>query len=226
MISEIQKREFDNFLEMLNRHNLLSYVIVIGSWAEILYAFGNLINNFTPSTRTLDLDFLVRNMRQPRQKVSLFSLADKEGYSVYSDYITGVSKFITPANLEIEFLINQKGSGEKQWLDTNLGVRAQTLRHFDVLLKNVIEISYEGMSVLAPAPEAYVAQKLIINNDRGGKAEKDLLAILNIWPYIKTDYLLQITKSTSKKEQKFIKETLTILSEESESISSFLKQIS
>lgn len=213
MNSLIQKKEFDTFLHLLDDNNLLKYVIVIGSWAEMVYFFGNVLRSpeYFPSTKTLDVDFLIKNMRTPREPISLIPLASSIGCSFESDYISGVTKFYTPENLEIEFLINQLGDGSLQSIKTNLGVTAQPLRHFDILLRNLIEVQYDGMPVLVPSPEAFVVHKLIIHHDRGKKKAKDAQAIVNLWPFLSQEKVRLIESTITKKERLRMQETLSSL---------------
>lgn len=43
----------------------MDYVILIGSWAEYVYKETGLLNNFIPNIKTLDLDFLLKNLKKP-----------------------------------------------------------------------------------------------------------------------------------------------------------------
>ena len=45
--------------------------MLIGSWAELLYERAGLIEGFEPSIKTMDIDFLVRNMRRPVPEVQV-----------------------------------------------------------------------------------------------------------------------------------------------------------
>ena len=60
---------------------MLQYVEVIGSWCEYLYAQSGYLANFDTSLRTLDVDFLIKNMRKTSEKVNLEGIATKNGYN-------------------------------------------------------------------------------------------------------------------------------------------------
>lgn len=88
-------------IKLFNDNNCLDDVVLIGSWAEYLYQQSGIIPTGTTSLRTLDIDFLVTN-----------------------------------------------------------------LRNLDILLYNIIPVSFFEMNVQVPIPEAYILYKIIINNER------------------------------------------------------------
>lgn len=137
-MDELRYRDFWKFIRLLSDNGLLSHVIVVGSWAEYVYAQGGVLSGFEANLRTLDIDFLVRNMRKPANPVSLTALARQAGYTVDVDSLCGTTKIFTPDFMEIEFLILQQGSGEKDTLKTNLGVNVQALRHMAILRDNTV----------------------------------------------------------------------------------------
>lgn len=85
-------------------------------------------------------------------------------------------------------------------MGTNLGVTAQTLRHPDILSRNPMGVHYQGMDVLAPIPEAYVAQKMVVNHERGAKSDKDAAAIANLWPHLDPDAFEGVRSSLTRRE--------------------------
>lgn len=115
-----QYKDFWKFIRLLNDNCLLEYVIVVGSWAEYLYAQSGILPGFTSNLRTLDVDFLVKNMRRPDRPVSIESLAREAGYTIDNDTLEGTTKIYTPDLMEIEFLIEQKGSGSESTIKTKL----------------------------------------------------------------------------------------------------------
>ena len=72
---------FWKFIKLLHENDLLQYVEVIGSWCEYLYAQSGYLANFDTSLRTLDVDFLIKNMRKTSEKVNLEGIATKNGYN-------------------------------------------------------------------------------------------------------------------------------------------------
>ena len=119
---------------------------------------------------------------------------------VDGDRLTGVTK-ISSNLLEIEFLIAKKGAGLETSLKTNLGVTAQALRHLDVMLNNTLEANILGFNISVPTPEAYTLHKIVINGERGKKAEKDIRAIENIFRYLDRDAFDNLKSRLTKKEQ-------------------------
>ena len=145
--------------------------------------------------------FLLKNLRRPYPPKNLVSLADEAGYIVERDYIDGTTKILDKAGLEIEFLIGKKGSGEEETMKTNLGVTAQALRHLDILSSNVIDVDFIGFEITVPSPEAYAVHKMVINDERKDKREKDRLAIINIYPFLDKAKISEVLDKLNKKER-------------------------
>ena len=200
-MTSIQQKEFMDFITLLDENGLLSHVVLVGSWAEYLYQHGNVLDGFISAAKTLDIDFLIRNQHRPTPMVDVVSLASKNGYTVDFDYMEGTTKLYTPQNLEIEFLIPQYGVGDARVIPTNLCIKAQALRHMDILLTHTMTVSFHGMEILVPRPEAYVVHKIVINPSRKNKQEKDRGAIRNLWPFLHKETLQTITNGLTKKEQ-------------------------
>lgn len=194
-----QERELVRFLRLLDGLGCLQHVILIGSWAEFLYEKAGLLEGFEPNIKTMDIDFLVRNMRRPNPEVQVAAEARGEGYLVESDRLTGVTKLYSIEGLEIEFLIGKVGAGLEVSLETNLGVTAQSLRHMEVLSRSMVTVAYEGMAVNVPVPEAYVVHKMIVNNERGKKREKDAQAIIRLWPFLDQGILGTVIKGLPRR---------------------------
>lgn len=208
----IQRNEFVRFIKLLNDNDCLSHVILVGSWAEFIYRETGLLQGFEPNIKTLDVDFLLKNLRRPSPPKNLIDLVKKDGYLVKSDILTNVTKIYDKSGIEIEFLLQKRGAGLESSLRTNLGVTAQTLRHLDIISNNAIEVSYMNMRINIPQPEAYAIHKIVINEQRGAKQEKDKQAIINIWPYLDRLEIERILSTLTKKEtiiaSRFIAENL------------------
>ena len=196
-----QEHEFVRFLRLLDEAGCLRHVILIGSWAEFVYERTGMLMGFEPNIKTMDIDFLVRNLRRPSPAVQLTALALENGYLTESDRLTGVTKIYSTEGLEIEFLICKVGAGAESSLKTNLGVTAQSLRHMEVLKRSMVTVAYTGLEVNVPMPEAYVAHKMIVNAERGKKQEKDAQAIMRMWPYLDKDAMQSTLASLTKKER-------------------------
>lgn len=203
-----QYKDFWRFIGLLNDNCLLEYVIVVGSWAEYLYAQSGILPGFTSNLRTLDVDFLIPNKHRPFEPVSIASIAREAGYTIDNDVLEGTTKIYTPDLMEIEFLIEQKGGGSESTIKTNLGVKAQALRHLSILSHHTKAIELFGLVIIAPSPEAYVIHKIIINKNRGIKAEKDKQAVMALMPYLNKDSFSDIYKGLTKKELQSVNEFL------------------
>lgn len=197
--------EFDRFLNVMQKAKCLDSIIVVGSWAEYLYQQTGMIKGFEANMYTLDADFLVKNLHSPRTPVSLPDVAKKNGFLYSEDYITGDSKISGKDNFEIEFLIARRGSGSQKLPRTNIGVNAQELTHINILSEFSTDIVYHGLALTVPEPEAYALHKIVINKDRGIKAEKDRNAISHLYPYLNENRLRDIFESLSKKEKAVIR---------------------
>lgn len=193
--------DFERFLNLLEDEGCLKDVMVIGSWAEYLYGEAGVIEGSVPSLKTMDIDFLVRNLRRPNPPVNVPSAARAIGYVPEADRLDGVTKIYSDSGLEIEFLICKRGAGRESALKTNIGVTAQALWHLDVLLSNPVVAPWRGMDVPVPSPEAYVAHKMVINGERGTKAEKDAAAILDLFPFINNADFEAVLESLTRKER-------------------------
>ena len=77
-----QEREFLKVLKLFSDNGCLKHVILIGSWVEYIYQNTGLIPKGTTALRTLDIDFLVKNLREPQPPVNLELFAQKEGFAV------------------------------------------------------------------------------------------------------------------------------------------------
>ena len=203
-MDERQYKDFWKFLKLLSDNGLLEHVIVIGSWAEYLYAQSGILPGFTANLRTLDIDFLIKNMRKPSPQVNIAVLAKEAGYTVDHDVLDGTTKIYTPGLMEIEFLITQQGCGEDSTINTNLGVKEQALRHIAMLKEFTMKAQIFDMEISIPRPEAYILHKIVINSERGKKADKDKAAIEAMLPFLNKELVDNIYHHITKKEQKAV----------------------
>lgn len=68
-----------------------------------------LSEEYGANIHTLDVDFLLKNLKRPIPPYNLMKLVRENGYGA-----------------EIEFLLAKRGAGNESALKTNLGVRAPT----------------------------------------------------------------------------------------------------
>lgn len=184
----------------------MRHVILVGSWAEFVYRESGLIEGFVPNIRTLDVDFLIRNLRKPTPAANLSTMARERGYLVESDILNGTTRLFDTTGLEVEFLIGKVGAGIEPALKTNVGVTAQTLRHMNILSGNSIELPCFEHMVRVPLPEAYAVHKMVINSQRRGKREKDRRAVLQIWSYLDKKRVSVVMAGLTRKENARVKE--------------------
>lgn len=198
-----QQKEVLNLLKVLSDNQILDHIILAGSWAEYVYAQSGLLPGFSLELRTIDIDFLIKNIKKPTEPISIPSIASQNGYSVAHDVLMGTTKLFSPGGLEIEFLIPQKGKGSNPILETNLGVNAQALRHMDLIISNAITVNFLGMNIQVPAPESYVLHKMLINDARkSSKQIKDRNSIIRLLPHISFEKLNKFYEEYSKNEKK------------------------
>ena len=200
MLSE-QQHAFARVLDLIEEVGCMSFVVLVGSWAEYVYKEAGILPGFDPNIRTLDVDFLIRDLRRPVPAASLAVLAKEKGFFVESDRLNGSTKILDASGLEVEFLIRKMGAGAEVALKTNVGVTAQTLRHLEILSTNLLETICLGHVLRVPAPEAYVIYKMVINDERGPKAEKDAVAVMALASYLVEEKAIAIFESLTKKEQ-------------------------
>ncbi len=204
-----QEKNFRDILDVFSEQGALEHVLICGSWAEYLYEKTGMLKDFSYLGKTTDADFLIRNLRKPHVPINIVSGLKSKGFLYKEDYVTGVSKFFKE-DFELEFLICQMGSGSEKLPRSNIGVNPQQMTHMSVLRDNVISVDFEGIMVNVSKPEAYVIQKMIINEDRKNKKLADQEKIRNLLPYLDIDVLNQTYESISKKEKgcvrKYIRE--------------------
>lgn len=74
------KDEFDRLLCCINEAGCSEYVMIIGSWAEYLYDTNGLFEGFVPTMKTQDVDVLIKNLRLPKAKSNLITIATEKGF--------------------------------------------------------------------------------------------------------------------------------------------------
>lgn len=203
-----QIEAFNNMLNAMKEANVLNGVIIVGSWAEYLYKHCNLLD-YLLTMRTQDVDVLIKNMNKPSGQVS--KALQQHGFIMIPDN-NGLMKFDYLGELEVEFLLQERGVGQNKPYKTALNVTAQGLRHMDILLEYCITVNYNGIDVEVPMPFAYILHKLIINSQRQPyKQEKDADAVGSLFEAISDDVrnqmLLVYKTELTKKERIAIIET-------------------
>lgn len=211
-----QQKDVLRLLKLLDDNGVLPHIIIAGSWAEYVYAQAGVLPGFDLSLRTIDIDFLIKNMRKPTTPISILEFTNnKNGYIVDHDILMGTTKITTPGGLEVEFLINQLGSGSTPVLKTNLGVNAQALRHMGHIITNALTVDLLGITVQVPCPESYVLHKMLINDVRKpNKQIKDRESIARLLPYIDFEKLSSLYQEYTKNEKNRVKKFIELYGEE------------
>ncbi len=167
-----QRRAFWDIINALHDARALEYVIVIGSWAEYLYQVSNIFRIRT-SLRTQDMDLLVPNINRPSERIDLATELQKHGLELRQSR-EGLMKFDKTGIIDVEFLVREIGRGQMEPYRVNsLGVTAQGLRNMEILTNNTFTITVNGFTIIVPGPEAYVLQKLVINEERRPEYKKE-----------------------------------------------------
>lgn len=186
-MNQKQEAVFWETIELLAAQGILADLILIGSWVEYVYAESNYFSGFQPSIRTIDLDFLIPNIRRPAKKVPLCDVMERHGFIAQQrhDGLIKFSKLEGP--LEVEFLVREMGRGQGEpYTVEGLGIKAAGLRHLDILSQWTTVLIVRSFQLLVPLPEAYILNKLVINNRRQEmKQKKDLMSIEELLPFIK-----------------------------------------
>jgi len=145
----------------------------------------------------------------------------------WAEYIYEKSGFLRnfEANLktrDIDFLIRninkpREGIKLEPYEVPSFGIKAEGLRNTNLLIDNIAVIEVKNIKIAVPTPQAYLLQKIIINNQRKNKAEKDYLGIENLLENIKVsdlefqklkDLYTILTKKQKKIIRKFLNDNL------------------
>lgn len=208
-----QEQAFWDTIKVLHELDILSHVMLIGSWAE--YLFPMLFETeFEPNIRTRDIDFFYRNLKLPNKPVRFVEAMKKNGFLYDVDSISEVAKFYKEDLLEIEFLTKVFGSGARSvYLIAGLGIKAEGLRIINILDDFATEVSQNGYTVIVPLPSAYVVQKLLANPTRvpASKREKDIASVVNLLDHINASEkhrqdLNRVLSSLTVKQRKVLDE--------------------
>ncbi len=208
-----QEQAFWDTIKVLDELDVLSHVMLIGSWAE--YLFPQLFETeFEPNIRTRDIDFFYRNLKLPNKPVRFVEAMKKNGFVYDVDCLSEVAKFYKEDLLEIEFLTKVIGSGSQTaYLIQSLGIKAEGLRVINILDDFAATVTKNGYTIIVPIPSAYIVQKLLANPDRvpTHKKEKDIASVINLLDHIKVsdkhrNELKRVISSLTTKQKKVLDE--------------------
>jgi len=208
------RKIFWETIKIFKKNNVLEHVVLIGSWAEYIYEISDYLKDFKANLKTKDIDFLIKNINKPKEGINIVDILEEEGYETSIDYISGIFKFYKGKDLEIEFIVREIGKGQSEpYIVPSFGIKAEGLRHTDLLIRNTVNIEIKNIEIIVPTPQAYLLQKIIINNQRKNKADKDYLGIEN---------LLENIKRSKREYKKLIDLCTTLTKKQKNSIDIFL----
>jgi len=202
---------FEETIGILDEINVCDHVILIGSWAEYLYEKCEVIEEFVSEIRTQDIDLLIKNINKPREHIDILSEFSERGYDVD---VSGHDIYrLIKDDFEIEFLVPMKG-GSYTASDVPAFElkKVEALNHVHMLLKDPIDVVYNGVELGIPNPYNYVLHKMVINLDRkADKRQKDKSAIGNLMIYLDRDedqvkFLHYYNEALHKKEKTKVRE--------------------
>lgn len=208
-----QELIFWETIRILQTQGVLQNLILIGSWVEYVYQQAGYFEGFASNIRTMDVDFLIPNIRRPAKKVDLCGIMERHNFLVHRR-MDGLTKFSRGEGpLDVEFISRELGAGQTvPYKVENLGIIVEGLRHLDVLINHTTELGVRSFAVRVPLPQAYVLHKLMINSKRGVKKDKDLTAVQELLPFIKKSpgemsKLMEIYNGLTKKERLLVDKT-------------------
>ena len=209
-LTEEQKNVFGDLIDIFDVQGLLPYVMLIGSWSELIYDMYY-IPSYSSHIRTRDVDFLYKSLYKPSgKKFDIINILKDRGFSCETNRLTGISKFVIEDFFTIEFLVKVLGSGEKEHQEIpSLGIIGIGLRDINILERYPLTLACDKYTITVPEPEVYILQKLIINPKRLklDKREKDLQSIRRLLPHVNKKRMREIFNALTKKQQKAINET-------------------
>lgn len=204
------EKQLKEILKVLEKEGILKNIIVIGSWCQLFYK--NIFENFRSTIKTIDVDLFVPNPKSVTEKNGIISEFKNINYDIKQDIITNKTIFISNEGFRIEFLTILNRDYLTCVRLGSTGIYAESISSLDMYVGNYIEVNYYGIQVKVASPASYVLQKLLINNKRGEKAEKDIQSVKVVLWFIITskkyfNELHSLFASLPKKWQKQIKET-------------------
>jgi hypothetical protein len=220
---------FARLLELLHSSGILSHIILIGSWCQLIYKHYFPNPPEIPALRTTDVDFLIPYLKKITLKIDIPQLLSQMGFEQEFSPMHGYSKFVHP-DLEVEFLTPEIGRpNDTPYTVKNLNITAQRLRFLSILQEHTLTVNYNNLPITVPQPAAFVLHKFLITKRRNkpAKAEKDATVATQIGEYLLTlpkqkKLLASIFLTFKPKWQKTV---LDSCQETSEALYDFLKNI-
>ena len=169
-------------LTILHEENILKNIVLVGSWCLHFYQY--IFENFEPTVRTTDIDFYVPSAKAIKERNGIIDSLKTINYDVIFDTMTHKTTFISPDGFELEFLTKTDRNKLTTIKLGNTNIYAETISYLDFFAGNYIEVDYYGFVVKVASPASYVLQKLLINDIRGEKKQKDIDSVVNVLFYL------------------------------------------
>ena len=176
------EEQIDRIISVFSQAGFLNDVILVGSWCLVFYQ--HILDGFIPLIRTTDIDFYIPDVKKTSVKGDVISSLREINYDHISDTLTNKSKFISPDGFEIEFITRLYRQGDSTLTIGKTGIIAESLSYVELFSQHFIEVKRNGLLLKIASPSAFVLQKLLINERRGLKAEKDIQAITYVLSFL------------------------------------------
>lgn len=160
---------FEDILKDFDSHGILQDFILIGSWALRIYKehYGN--DPQVPIVATQDVDLLIPNPPKKSTSVNVPELLESHGLDILTDSSGQKVKFVSK-EIEVEFLFVDQGRGmQGAKRIPELNITATPLRYMHFIQTYCTQMTYKGINVTVPEPEAFVLLKYLLTIERTGK---------------------------------------------------------
>lgn len=175
---------FWDLIGILGKTGFLPHVMIIGSWAEFLYA-EYYQEGFHPNLRTHDIDVFYTNPFFELDNAEKLRSSLSDGGFLFYD-MPGIGSSFIKEGMEVEFLLSSLGGSGISEIPCT-GIFAEKLDDLDMLVPMLIDA--KGYTVQVPTPFSYIAHKLLINPKRRpeSKRPKDIEAVRELVAFIRSD---------------------------------------
>ena len=195
-------------LTSLQKSGVLEQCMLIGSWCNYFYQFYFKDINYKPVIQTLDIDFLIPDVKKKTVKpISVEQLLKDLDFE--TDFGgSGWVRYIHP-ELRVEFLAPRLGlQPDTPKFVAFFKINAMPLRHTATLTEHAIEVEGDGIKVKLPHPAAFSLHKLFISERRkeSGKKIRDFESAMRVLESLKSlnkyNEINKVWLTMTKKEQR------------------------
>ncbi len=164
--------EISAVLKALDQQGALKHLVVIGSWVTLFYKDFFKGQDYHPTIRTTDIDFLVP--KKPPHSLNLDLSKTLKDLGFLEEFAhDGWVTFEKP-DLHVEFLCPRLGQqSDEPKLIPELGINARPLRFMSLMSRETIRCAFRGIEMTIPHPAVYGIHKLIISTRRTKVFKRD-----------------------------------------------------